>query len=202
MSSGVIGVAGFQLYKGWLTRAAQQAMVADVRALVRTAPLSRYVTPGGRKMSVGMSAAGRFGWVSDRAGYRYQPQHPNGQSWPAIPDSVLAVWGAVAPDARAPECCLINYYDQQSKMGMHQDTDEQDFSQPVVSISLGDPAVFRIGGAARGDRTQRVELESGDVLVMGGDARRFYHGVDRIRFGGSTLLKSGGRLNLTLRVVT
>lgn len=202
MSSTVIEFAGFQLHKAFLDRPAQEAIVEDIRQVVRVAPLSRYVTPGGRKMRVRMTAAGDLGWVSDKAGYRYQAQHPSGIDWPAIPGRILRIWRDLARNARAPECCLVNYYDQQAKMSLHRDDTEADFDQPVVSISLGDPALFRFGGTARGGPTQSLELESGDVLVMGGEARLRYHGIDRINFGGSTLLKDGGRLNLTLRVVT
>ncbi|MEM8658910.1 MAG: alpha-ketoglutarate-dependent dioxygenase AlkB [Pseudomonadota bacterium] len=202
MSREPIQIAGFQLYKSWLDRPAQEAMVAEVREIARAAPFNRYVTPGGREMRVRMTSAGAYGWLSDRGGYRYTAEHPSGVAWPPIPQSILGVWAGVAPDARTPESCLVNYYDQQAKMSLHRDDTEGDFSQPVVSISLGDPALFRIGGLERGGRTQSVDLESGDVLVMGGAARLRYHGVDRIKFGGSTLLEKGGRLNLTLRVVT
>ncbi len=153
-------------------------------------------------MSVGRSAAGAVGWVSDRAGYRYADKHPSGVPWPKIPDAVLAVWQDLVPDARAPECCLINFYGSAAKMGLHSDDTEGDFTQPVVSISLGDPATFRMGGPSRKDPTRSILLESGDVVVMAGDSRLAYHGVDRIRFGRSDLLQKGGRINLTLRVVT
>ncbi|MEM8787302.1 MAG: alpha-ketoglutarate-dependent dioxygenase AlkB [Pseudomonadota bacterium] len=197
-----IEIEDFVLHKSYLDRTAQEAMVADVRAVVAVAPLVAPVTPWGKPMRVRMTAAGRFGWVADGRGYRYQEHHPAGGVWPPIPDSVLAVWTAVAACARAPECCLVNFYGTGARMGLHQDKDEADFSCPVVSISLGDPALFRIGGTQRSDPTRSVKLESGDVLVMGGPARRKFHGIDRIQFGGSTLLDHGGRLNLTLRVVT
>ena len=152
-------------------------------------------------MSVQMSSAGRYGWCSDRLGYRYEPKHPNGNEWPAIPRSVLDVWDGVSETERQPDCCLINHYREKARMGLHQDNDEQDFAFPVVSISLGDDALFRIGGMDRKDKTESFWLSSGDVVVMGGEARLAYHGVDRIRFGTSTLLKNAGRINLTLRVV-
>ena len=191
-----------RLYPGLLDGAAQAAMVADLRDVVRAAPFFVPVTPRGREMSVRMTAAGRFGWVTDRRGYRYEDRHPDGQSWPPIPESVLAVWRAVADHARAPESCLVNLYREGARMGLHQDRDEADFSAPVVSISLGDEALFRIGNTRRGGPTESVWLRSGDVLVMGGPARLVHHGIDRVRFGSSTLLEGGGRLNLTLRVVT
>uniref|UniRef100_UPI0039E6311D alpha-ketoglutarate-dependent dioxygenase AlkB family protein n=1 Tax=Phaeovulum sp. TaxID=2934796 RepID=UPI0039E6311D len=122
--------------------------------------------------------------------------------WPPIPDSVLAIWRAVAGVDRLPECCLINFYGEGARMGLHQDRDEADFGCPVVSVSLGDDGLFRIGNQTRGGGTQSVWLRSGDVMVMGGPARLTYHGVDRIAYGTSPLMPSGGRINLTLRVVT
>lgn len=195
-------VADFLLWKTYLDPAAQAAMVEDVRAIARAAPFFAPLTPWGKPMRVRMTAAGRFGWYTDRKGYRYIEQHPDGTPWPPIPDSILAVWRAVSGSARQPECCLVNHYGEGARMGLHQDRDEADFDEPVVSISLGDSALFRIGGTERGGPTQSVELDSGDVLVMGGPARLRYHGVDRIRFGSSRLLDRGGRINLTLRVVT
>ncbi|EPX77607.1 Alkylated DNA repair protein AlkB [Litoreibacter arenae DSM 19593] len=149
-----------------------------------------------------MTSAGRLGWVSDAKGYRYEATHPRGMPWPAIPDPVLDIWRAVGPADRLPDCCLINFYDKDARMGLHQDRDEADFSWPVVSVSLGDDALFRIGNLTRGGKTESVWLRSGDVVVMGGDARLTYHGVDRIKAGTSMLLPNGGRINLTLRVVT
>ena len=194
-------IRGFALHDGLLDTAAQAAMVADIRAVVAAAPLYVPVTPGGRQMSVRMTAAGRLGWVTDRGGYRYQPMHPSGMPWPAIPESVLAIWRAVSGQIRNPDCCLVNWYGPGAKMGLHQDRDEGDFTAPVVSISLGDEALFRIGGVDRAAGTQSVWLRSGDVVVMGGDARLAWHGVDRVRHGSSPLLPQGGRINLTLRVV-
>lgn len=192
----------FLHYPGWLEISEQQRIVADLRALVAKAPLFSPMTPYGRPMSVRMTSAGRFGWLSDRRGYRYSETHPNGQLWPAIPESILNIWHAVAPGAREQECCLINFYDPEARMSLHQDRDETDFSQPVVSISLGDDGLFRIGNATRGGRTQSLWLRSGDVMVMGNQARLLYHGIDRIAPGTSTLLDRPGRINLTLRVVT
>jgi alkylated DNA repair protein (DNA oxidative demethylase) len=113
----------------------------------------------------------------------------------------LAVWERFAPGARAPECCLVNLY-REARMGLHQDRDEADLSQPVVSISLGDEALFRVGGTERGGPTRSVWLRSGDVAVLAGPARLAFHGVDRVRAGSSSLVPGGGRINLTLRVVT
>jgi len=176
-------------------------MVDDLRKVVAAAPFFQPETRWGRKMSVRMTSAGRYGWVSDRRGYRYERRHPAGMDWPPIPDSVLSVWRAATGLARHPDCCLINYYGETARMGLHQDRDEADFGWPVLSISLGDAARFRIGNIERGGTTESVWLNSGDVLVMGGAARLIHHGIDRIRFGSSNLLDGGGRLNLTLRVV-
>jgi DNA oxidative demethylase len=194
-------IKGFALYQGLLDLAAQQALVGDLRKVVAAAPLFAPVTPGGKAMSVRMSSAGRLGWITDRRGYRYEPFHPDGQPWPGIPDSVLAIWNKVAGTERQPDCCLINFYGEGAKMGLHQDRDEGDFRFPVVSVSLGDDALFRMGGTDRASATSSVWLRSGDVVVMGGPARLAWHGVDRILHASSTLLPKGGRLNLTLRVV-
>lgn len=197
-----LDIRGVKIWAGFLNPAAQTRIIADLRGVVAAAPFFSPVTRFGRKMRVRMTSAGRFGWYSDRRGYRYLPHHPAGQPWPPIPDSVLAVWKEVAGTERAPECCLVNFYRDGARMGMHQDRDEADFSCPVVSISLGDEALFRIGNLERGGRTESLWLRSGDVLVMGGAARLVHHGIDRVREGSSSLLEGGGRINLTLRVVT
>jgi alkylated DNA repair protein (DNA oxidative demethylase) len=197
----VIEVGGFEIRKGWLSPEAQAAMAADVGRVVAAAPFFAPMTPWGKPMSVRMTSAGKYGWFTDRSGYRYVERHPSGVAWPAIPSSVLAVWRALVPGDRLPDCCLVNWYGPTARMGMHRDADEADFGWPVVSISLGDPAVFRIGGLGRKDPAQTVLLESGDVVVFGGAARLAYHGIDRIRAGGSRVWPEGGRVNLTLRVV-
>lgn len=194
-------VRGFEIHKGFLDVEAQQALVAAVREVVRVAPFFQPDTPYGKPMSVRITAAGVYGWYSDRSGYRYVKAHPSGRPWPAIPAEVLAIWDEVTGLARQPECCLINYYGEGAKMGLHQDRDEADFQWPVVSVSLGDDALFRMGNTTRGGKTESVWLQSGDVVVMGGEARLMYHGVDRVRLGSSGLLEKGGRINLTLRVV-
>lgn len=195
-------VGGAPVWRGLLDVPAQEALVEALRGVVATAPLFSPETRWGKKLSVQMTSAGKFGWFSDRKGYRYIDRHPSGTPWPPIPDEALAVWRTVVPEAREPECCLVNFYREGARMGLHQDCDEADFSQPVVSISLGDAALFRIGGTERGGKTQSVWLESGDVLVLTGPSRLAYHGIDRVRAGSSKLLKEGGRINLTLRVVT
>jgi len=196
-----LNVRGFEIHKGWLDAQAQVALLEAVRGIAKDAPVFSPMTPYGKPMSVQMTSAGRFGWVSDRSGYRYATQHPAGLAWPAIPDPVLAIWDAVSDSDRQPECCLVNFYGEGARMGMHQDRDEASFDHPVVSVSLGDEGLFRIGNTEKGGKTESLWLTSGDVVVMGGDARLTYHGVDRIRFGSSTLLPKGGRINLTLRVV-
>lgn len=194
-------VSGFDIFQGALDAQEQAEIVAAVRDVVKAAPLTHPVTPRGKPMTVQMTAAGQFGWVTDRKGYRYQSHHPSGTAWPAIPKSVLDVWNRYSGVTRQPESCLINFYGEGARMGMHQDKDEASFEWPVVSISLGDQGLFRMGGPERGGKTASVWLRSGDVAVMGGAARLAHHGVDRIRFGSSSLLERGGRLNLTLRVV-
>jgi len=192
---------GFAFYSGYLDRAAQEALRDDLREVVAQAPLFAPVTRFGKPMSVRMTSAGRYGWFTDRRGYRYIEAHPSGSPWPAIPESVLAIWRDLVSDTRLPDCCLINHYTDKARMGLHQDRDEADFAWPVLSVSLGDEALFRMGGQERSDATRSVWLRSGDVVVMGGAARLAYHGVDRIKPGTSTLLQGGGRINLTLRVV-
>ncbi|WP_299950160.1 alpha-ketoglutarate-dependent dioxygenase AlkB [uncultured Ruegeria sp.] len=193
---------GFDIRKAYLNAAAQTALIDLLRPILKATPLYRPVTPSGKEMSVRMTSAGALGWVTDRAGYRYQDTHPKGMGWPAIPEEILSIWRDLTGADRQPDCCLINYYGEGTKMGLHQDKDEADFSWPVLSISLGDDALFRIGNTTRGGKTESIWLSSGDVVIMGGPARLTYHGVDRIRFGSSKLLPKGGRINLTLRVAT
>lgn len=201
MAGTMLEIRGFKVFKDALDKERQVAMAADVRAVVRAAPLFSPLTPYGKPMSVRMTSAGSYGWYADRRGYRYVPTHPDGQVWPDIPASVLAIWGEITGLDRRPDCCLINWYGDAARMGMHQDRDETDFSWPVLSISLGDDGLFRIGNQTRGGKTESIWLQSGDVVLMGGEARLTYHGLDRIRPGTSSLLKEPGRINLTLRVV-
>ncbi|MEM8631164.1 MAG: alpha-ketoglutarate-dependent dioxygenase AlkB [Pseudomonadota bacterium] len=198
----IVPLNGASVYPGYLDPEAQASLLEEVRSVVRAAPLIRPVTPRGRPMSVRMTAAGRFGWVTGPKGYAYAERHPEGLDWPPIPEMLDEMWRALLPDARAPESCLVNFYGEDARMGMHQDRDEADFDQPVLSVSLGDEALFRVGGSERGGPTQSIWIRSGDVVVLAGAARLAYHGVDRVRFGSSTLLPNGGRINLTLRVVT
>ncbi len=198
---------GFRLFAGRLDLPAQRALRDEVLARVAVSPLYTPEMPRtGKPMSVRMTNFGTLGWLTDRTrGYRYQDRHPaTGDPWPAIPDMLLDLWNEVTDSAPPPEACLVNYYGPGAKMGLHVDADEIS-DAPVVSVSLGDRALFRIGGAARNDRTTSVWLSSGDVCMFGGPARRAYHGVDRTIPGSSTLLSEafpeGGRINLTLRRV-
>jgi alkylated DNA repair protein (DNA oxidative demethylase) len=179
-------------------------LLAEIRTVMRAAPPYTPRMPHtGRPMSVRMTNCGPLGWVTDEAGYRYQPTHPEtGQLWPAMPDLLRKLWEELSGYPHAPESCLINLYGPGARMGLHQDKDEKDFAAPVVSLSLGDTCLFRIGGTRRSDPTRSLELASGDAVVLGGNARLAYHGVDRIILGTSTLLREGGRINLTLRRVT
>ena len=195
---------GIKFLPDYLDVAAQTALVAAIRDVVKAAPLFTPVMPKtGTPMSVRMTNCGALGWVADKAGgYRYQPNHPvTGEPWPAMPDMLLDLWNAVADFPAPPEACLVNFYDETAKMGLHQDRDEKDFAAPVVSVSLGDDARFRIGGTTRGGPTYSLALRSGDVLVMGGASRLAFHSIDKIYPGTSTLLPKGGRINLTLRRV-
>jgi DNA oxidative demethylase len=195
---------GFRFVPGFLGRPAQEALLAALRAVVASAPFYTPRMPkSGKPLSVRMSNCGPLGWVTDEAGYRYQPLHPEtGRPWPPMPAIVTDAWAALASYPHPPESCLINYYGPAAKMGLHQDRDEHAFDAPVVSLSLGDTCLFRIGGTRRGDPTGTLRLASGDALVLGGEARLAFHGVDRIMPGTSTLLPEGGRINLTLRRVT
>ncbi len=192
---------GLRLYKSALDRAGQEALLGDLRAILREAPLFRPKMPrSGKEFSVRMSNCGALGWVSDVSGYRYQPCHPEtGRPWPAMPERILGLWRDFAKCLIEPDACLINYYDETARMGPHQDRDEADFSVPILSLSLGDSCRFRYGGDNRLDPSATVRLDSGDILVFGGPARLMFHGVDRVSPGTSTLLEPPGRINLTLR---
>ncbi len=198
------GVEGLRLAPQYLDRDGQADLLAAVRGVLEEAPLFVPRMPrSGRPFTVHMSNCGALGWVSDESGYRYQPAHPDtGRPWPPFPPALLAIWRELAQYPHPPEACLINFYGPTAKMGLHQDRDENDFDAPVVSISLGDSCLFRVGGRKRNEPTQSFRLNSGDVVVLGGAARLAFHGVDRIYPGTSGLLQGGGRINLTLRRVT
>lgn len=195
---------GFRYLPDYLDRAAQEALLADIRAVVAEAPLYVPAMPRtGKPMSVRMTNCGPLGWLTDKErGYRYQETHPvTGKPWPAMPQRLVDLWNDLAGAEVPPEACLINFYEPDAKMGMHQDRDEADFSAPVLSVSLGDTCLFRVGGQDRKDKAVSFRLKSGDVVLLAGASRLAFHGVSRIYPGTSTLLKNGGRINLTLRRV-
>lgn len=200
---------GVTVLPGRFDEAAQRALLADIEAVVAAAPFFTPRMPrSGTPFSVRMTNAGPLGWVSDIAGYRYQPTHPDsGTPWPPIPPRLLDLWREVGAPGE-PEACLVNLYAAGAKMGLHQDRDEAAPEAPVVSVSLGDTAVFRMGGTTRRGPTRSIRLASGDVVVFGGPARLMFHGIDRVLAGSSRLLPSspafaeGGRINLTLRRVS
>ncbi|APH70299.1 alpha-ketoglutarate-dependent dioxygenase AlkB family protein [Aquibium oceanicum] len=196
---------GVHLHPGYLDASAQKALLEEIRAVVAQAPLYVPAMPRtGKPMSVRMTNCGALGWVTDKErGYRYQATHPvTGEAWPAIPKMLLDIWDDVANFPLLPQACLVNFYSADAKMGLHQDRDEQELGAPVVSLSLGDDCLFRVGGTARNAPTASVRLGSGDLVVLGGEGRLAFHGVDRIYPGTSMLLKNEGRINLTLRRVT
>jgi alkylated DNA repair protein (DNA oxidative demethylase) len=191
---------GFRHYPALIDAQAQARLVADVLEASHVAPFYRPITPGGQPMSVEMTNLGPLGWITDAAGYRYGARHPvTGAPWPPIPPLLLELWSELTEGGPPPDACLVNRYRPGARMGLHQDRDERDFSHPVISVSLGDEAVFRIGSNQRAGRTASLRLRSGDVCVLAGAARLSFHGIDRIIAGGSDLIPGGGRINLTLR---
>lgn len=190
---------------GYLGRAEQERLRDAIAEAITIAPPFQPRMPRtGRPFSVRMTNCGPLGWVSDRdGGYRYQPLHPETATpWPPIPDILLRAWDDLADHPAGPEACLVNVYDPKARMGLHQDRDEETFDAPVLSLSLGDTALFRIGGTSRRDPTRSIRLASGDAFLLGGPGRLVFHGIDRILPGSSTLLADGGRINCTLRRVT
>lgn len=191
---------GVTLLRGF---ADDPALVMAVRAVQAEAPPRRMTTPGGYAMSVAMTSCGALGWVTDRRGYRYDPVDPlTGRAWPAMPAVLraLAVRAAAAAGfpGFTPDSCLINLYEPGARLSLHQDRNERDFAQPIVSISLGLPAVFLLGGDRRSDPTQPIALSHGDVLVFGGPARLVHHGVKPLKAGTHPAL-GACRINLTFR---
>ena len=202
MANPEIHPEGWKLFPGLISRTGQEELVDIIRQTVEKAPFFRPVMPKTAKhFSVRMTNFGDVGWVSDQKGYRYQKTHPaTDLPWPPIPQPLLDIWQAVTQaNEKRPDACLVNFYDANAKMGLHRDEDEQDLTAPVVSISLGDDARFRLGGPNRTDKTGSFRLPSGDVLILQGRDRLAYHGVDRIYAGSSTLLEKGGRINITMR---
>jgi alkylated DNA repair protein (DNA oxidative demethylase) len=192
-----------KIFPGYLDRSTQEALAAAVAGIIAQAPLYPPRMPKtGTPFSVRMTNCGPLGWVSDVSGYRYQAHHPvTGNPWPRMPPVLLAAWSELADYPHPPEACLINVYAPTARMGLHQDRDEQDFAAPVVSLSLGQTCLFRLGGTTRRAPTRAFRLASGDALVLGGHTRLAFHGVDRIIPDTSTLLPDGSRINLTLRRV-
>jgi len=193
-----------RLLPGYLSLEEQQHLLAEVHGVLENAPLYTPVMPrSGNPLSVRMSNCGPLGWLSELSGYRYARVHPvTGASWPAIPDAILDLWHRTTGVAYGPEACLINYYGPEARLGLHRDEDEDAQGAPILSISLGDTALFRLGGPTRKSPTRSVRLTSGDCMVLEGPSRDWFHGVDRILPGTSRLLPEGGRINLTLRRVT
>src|SRR5215471_7210563 len=193
---------GAVVLRGFATNR-ERALLAGIDDVVARAPLRHMVTPGGQRMSVAMTNCGALGWVTDRSGYRYDALDPeSGERWPPMP----AAFQQLAQDAAAhagfdgfvPDACLVNRYEAGTRLSLHQDKNERDFGAPIVSVSLGVPAVFLFGGLNRTDRAVRVPLEHGDVVVWGGPARMRYHGVMPIK-GGFHPLLGAHRINLTFR---
>jgi len=197
-------IEGFRFLPEYFSPAQQKALVAEVLGLLEENPLYRGAMPRtGTPLSVRNTNLGPLGWVSDIKGYRYQPTHPvTGKAWAAIPEAMLDLWETVSNYPAPPQACLVNWYEAGSKLGLHIDADETAKDAPVVSVSLGSRALFRLGGLERKSPTSSMRLASGDVVVLGGTSRRAYHGVDRIYPDSSTLVPGGGRINLTLRRVT
>lgn len=181
----------------------ERDVLADLQSVIAAAPLRNMTTPGGYRMSVAMTNCGRLGWVSDHTGYRYDANDPEtGKPWPRLPPSFIDL--ATSASAAAgfvdftPDACLINRYETGAKLSLHQDKDERDFTAPIVSVSLGVPATFLFGGAKRTDKTLRIPLEHGDVVVWGGPSRLVYHGVSPVKAGQHPALLDT-RINLTFR---
>jgi DNA oxidative demethylase len=199
--------AGFHFHPEYLNAAAQAAVLSDVQDILSEAPLFEQRMPRtGAPLSVRTSSAGDFGWVTDREkGYRYQQTHPvTGVRWPAIPPPFLKIWTDTTGEKEPANLCLVNFYGAGAKLGLHQDKGDASLAAPVLSISLGDDAIFAFGTESRRSSLRRLELRSGDVLWFADQSRLIYHGVERIRPGTSNLLKAvgfpeGGRINITLR---
>ena len=193
-------IEGLDYFPNYLSEEQIDILRKDVNFALTKAPLFRPTMPKtGRDFSVKMSNMGNIGWVSDKNdGYRYQSYHPDTRKkWPKISDNILDIWYKVTNLKTSPDCCLINHYDSKSKMGLHVDNDEKDFSYPVLSISIGNSALFRFGGLKRSDKTRSIKLNNGDVLMMSGQARLIYHGIDKTYLSN----QFDNRINLTLRKI-
>ena len=196
MAEGAVLLRGF-------AQSVEAELIAALREIAAQAPFRHMVTPGGHQMSVAMTNCGRYGWVTDRGGYRYDANDPEtAKPWPAMPASFYRLAGQAAAsagfDGFAPDACLVNHYEPGARMSLHQDRDETDFSAPIVSVSLGLPAIFLFGGMKRSDKPRRFRLQHGDVVVWGGPTRLFFHGVAPLADGEHALL-GRQRINLTFR---
>jgi alkylated DNA repair protein (DNA oxidative demethylase) len=196
MAEGAVLLRGF-------ARSFESELIADLREIIAQAPFRHMVTPGGHQMSVAMTNCGSAGWVTDRSGYRYDANDPEaGRPWPAMPPSFRALAAQAAAqggfEGFAPDACLINRYAPGARMSLHQDKDETDFGAPIVSVSLGLPAIFLFGGLQRSDKPQRFRLQHGDIAVWGGPARLRFHGVAPLADGEHAML-GRQRINLTFR---
>ena len=200
---GVMPLAPGAMILRWFAQPFGERLIAALGRVVERAPFRHMVTPGGHRMSVAMTNCGAAGWVTDRAGYRYDHRDPeSGRRWPPMPDefATLAVQAAARAgfDGFAPDACLVNRYEPGTRLSLHQDRNERDFEAPIVSVSLGLPAVFLFGGSHRADTPRRVRLAHGDVVVWGGPARLRYHGVMPLEQGHHPLMGEH-RINLTFR---
>ena len=201
----IVITPGCRYFPEFLNETSQRELLDHIQKALREAPLFHPTMPRtGKPFSVRMSNMGQIGWVSDKEqGYRYQADHPQTKrSWPQMPQLLHELWQELTGFALQPEACLINYYDAEARMGLHQDADEQHLQAPIMSISLGDKAHFRLGGLKRQDPTRTLILSSGDILILEPPLRMAYHGIDRIISGSSRLLDEGGRFNLTMRRIT
>jgi alkylated DNA repair protein (DNA oxidative demethylase) len=193
---------GAVLLRGFAGRF-ESDLIAALREIIKQAPFRHMSTPGGHQMSVAMTNCGTAGWVTDRTGYRYDGIDPDsGEKWPAMPDAFRKLAGEAAAEAGfagfSPDACLINRYEPGARMSLHQDRDEQDFGAPIVSVSLGIPAIFLFGGLKRSDKPRRFRLTHGDVVVWGGPSRLFFHGVAPLADGEHAIM-GRQRINLTFR---
>lgn len=203
----MLSTKGFFLIKSRLNKAAQQEILAAARLVVKQAPLFRPAMPrSGQQFNYSMTNCGELGWVADINGYRYQKNHPVTQEpFPIMPNAIKELAIALASETGDanfyPESCLLNFYSKGAKLGLHQDNTEKNLLAPIISISLGDTGIFTLGGEQRRDKTKDYIIQSGDCIVMGGESRNYFHGFKGIVPNTSSLLKSGGRLNLTIRQV-
>ena len=196
LSPGAVGLRGFASTE-------EAVLLAALNGVIALAPFRHMITPGGYRMSVAMTNCGSFGWVTDRTGYRYDAIDPeSGHPWPQMPDSFLNLAKSAAAQAGfqefVPDACLINRYEPGARLSLHQDKNERDFGEPIVSVSLGIPAVFLFGGSKRADKPRRIPVTHGDVMVWGGPARLHYRGVMPLKEGYHPFV-GRYRLNLTFR---